>query len=398
MQTLRVLVLEDHAFQRSVAVSALKLLGVATVLDAADGREGLALLDRHGPVDIVLCDLRMPGMDGLAFLRHASQAGLVRAVMLCSELEACMRRSTLRMIELLGLDVLGDLGKPLPLDSLQTLLEGYRSRLPRRAPKLVEVLELPSLNEVQAGLQNGEFHAHYQPKFMLESGELAGAEVLVRWQHPRHGLLGPAGFLEVVECFGLLDTLFIQMFEQGLHLQRELAQQQVSLPLAFNLHPAQLASRPLFERIVQALSAHSQPASGVLFEITEQGLVQAPATSLEHLLRLRMLGCGLAIDDFGTGFSSLQRLSGLPFNQIKLAGCFVSDLGVEPSSAGIIGSTLELADWLGMSLVIEGVESAEQRRHLIDLGCTLGQGYWFAKPMGEGDLRAWLQQTGYLLA
>lgn len=398
MQDLRVLILEDHPFQRSVAVTAMTLLGVGHILEAADGRAGLALLRRHGPVDIALCDLRMSGMDGPAFLRHASQMSLAKAVMLYSESEASVRRATLKMIELLGLQVLGDLGKPLPIDALQALLERYRADQAQPSTRLPEIRELPSRHEIERGLRNGEFQAHYQPKLMLDSGELAGAEVLVRWQHPEHGLLAPDSFLPMVEGCGLLDEMFIQLFEQGLLLRRELARQQLYLELAFNLSPSQLDSPRLYERIEQALSQYAPNGSGVQFEITEQGLIKVPASSLEHLLRLRLMGCGLAIDDFGTGFSSLQRLHDLPFNQIKLPGYFTSGLGSDQHSAEIIGSTQELADGLGMSLVVEGVETAEQRRLLLDLGCRIGQGYWFARPMDGAGFRHWLCVCGHLAA
>lgn len=398
MRDLCVLILEDHPFQRSVAVSAMTQLGVGHILDAADGNAGLQLLGLHGPADIVLCDLRMPGMDGLAFLRHASQAGLVKAVMLYSESEEPVRRATLRMVELLGLELLGDLGKPLPMDTLQALLERYRASQAQAFPGLPEVCELPSLREIEHGLRNGEFQPHFQPKFMLDSRELMGAEVLARWAHPERGLLTPDHFLHMVESYGLLDQLFIQLFEQGLRLRSELAQRQLHLELAFNLNPSQLHSPQLYERIEQAVNRYGSSAKGVHFEITEQGLIKAPASSLENLLRLRLMGCGMAIDDFGTGFSSLQRLHELPFDQIKLPGHFISGLGTDPYSAAIIGSTQELADWLGMSLVIEGVETAEQRRHLIEMGCSIGQGYWFARPMSGPDFLHWLSISGYLSA
>ncbi|TBU77008.1 EAL domain-containing response regulator [Phytopseudomonas daroniae] len=397
MRDLCVLILEDHPFQRAVAVSAMTLLGVGRILEAADGRAGLKLLSQHGPADIVLCDLRMPGMDGLAFLRHASQTGLVNAVMLYSESEEHVRRTTLRMVELLGLKALGDLGKPLPIDTLQALLERYRASQTQASPGLPEVRELPSLREIEHGLRNGEFRAHYQPMFMLDSGMLVSVEVLVRWAHPERGLLTPDSFLPMVEGCGLLDELFIQLFEQGLRLRRELAQRKLTLALAFNLNPSQLDSPRLCERIEQAVNRYGPSANGVHFEINEHGLIKSPASSLENLLRLRLMGCGLTIDGFGSGFSSLQRLHDLPFDQIKLPGHFIGGLGTDPYSAAIIGSTQELADCLGMNLVIEGVETAEQRRHLIDLGCSIGQGYWFAGPMDGADFQHWLSISGHLL-
>jgi len=119
----------------------------------------------------------------------------------------------------------------------------------------------------------------------------------------------------------------------------------------------------------------------LLFEVTESGLIQAPASSLETLLRLRLLGCGLAMDDFGAGYSSLERLCEFPFSQIKLDASFVRKLDFQPRSKAIIRSAVTLAEALGLSLVVEGVETQEQVQLLLGLGCTLAQGFLFARPM-----------------
>jgi len=125
------------------------------------------------------------------------------------------------------------------------------------------------------------------------------------------------------------------------------------------------------------------PATQIMFEITESGLISAPASSLENLVRLRIMGCGLAMDDFGAGYSSLDRLSELPFSQIKLDRAFVHKLQTQPRSAAIISCAVALAQALGFSLVIEGVENAEQQARLIELGGTYAQGYLFARPMPQ---------------
>jgi EAL domain-containing protein (putative c-di-GMP-specific phosphodiesterase class I) len=234
---------------------------------------------------------------------------------------------------------------------------------------------------VQRGLDNGEFEAFYQPKVTLEGQQLVGAEVLARWTHPQWGVLSPAHFLSVMEQHDLIDRMFWQLFEQGLALHQRLAAQGQVVNLAFNLHPAQLACNSLTERIPMLLKRAQVPPARVMFEITESGLISAPASSLENLVRLRMLGCGLAMDDFGAGYSSLDRLSELPFSQIKLDRTFVHKMQSQPRSAAIISCSVALARALDISLVIEGVETVEQQARLIELGGTLAQGYLFARPM-----------------
>ncbi|MCK3863871.1 EAL domain-containing response regulator [Pseudomonas sp. B329] len=382
MQDLTVLVLEDEPFQRLVTVTALEKILPHRILQAADGHEAIAIMATCSVVDIVLCDLRMAGMDGLAFLRYASSCGKVRSVVLCSELEPLLRQATVAMIHCLGLTYLGDLGKPFNLAGFRQLVKRYHTHR-NAAPRALSCAELPTLGDVQQGLDNGEFEAYYQPKVTLDGQQLVGAEVLARWTHPQWGVLSPAHFLPLMEQHNLIDRMFWSLFEQGLALHQRLAAKGREINLAFNLHPAQLACNRLTERIPALLKRSQVPPANVMFEITESGMIGAPAISLENLLRLRILGCGLAMDDFGAGYSSLDRLSELPFSQIKLDRAFVHKMQYQPRSAAIISCTVALARALEISLVIEGVETVEQQSRLIELGGTLAQGFLFARPMPE---------------
>lgn len=391
MQDLTVLVLEDEPFQRLVTVTALEKVLSGPIQQAADGHQAVAVLSTCEAVDIVLCDLKMAGMDGLAFLRHASSSGKVGAVVLCSELDPVLRQATIAMIHCLGLTFLGDLGKPFKLEGFSQLVKRYRA-LRSASPQLLSPAELPTLSDVQQGLDNGEFEAYYQPKVTLEGQALVGAEVLARWNHPQWGVLTPAHFLPVMEAHNLISRLFWQLFEQGLALQQSLALEGRVIDLAFNLHPTQLACTALTERIPVLLKRFQVPAARVMFEITESSLISAPASSLENLVRLRMLGCGLAMDDFGAGYSSLDRLSELPFSQVKLDRAFVRKMQSQPKSAAIISCAVALARALEISLVVEGVETAEQQARLIELGGTLAQGFLFARPMPESHFIAFCAQ------
>ncbi len=387
MQDLVVLVLEDEPLQRLVTVTALKKVMSGQIHEAADGQEALALLEACTKVDIAICDLKMPGMDGLAFLRHASHSGKLHSVILCSQVDPLLRQTTVSMIDRLGLNFLGDLGKPFDLERITRLLTCYQAQRNDRA-KPLEKAELPSLADMIRGLDNGEFEAYYQPRVALDSATLLGAEALARWNHPQLGVLPPSHFLYIMEHHNLLERLFWQLFDQGLSLRRELADKGISLNMSFNLHPSQLASQTLTESIASLLELFQVPAGSITFEITETSLLSAPASSLENLVRLRIMGCGLAMDDFGAGYSSLYRLCELPFSQIKLDGTFVRKMH-QPRSSAVISYTVALARALGMTLVIEGVETREQQERLIKLGCSMAQGFLFARPMPEGHFSAY---------
>lgn len=393
MKNLRILVLEDEPFQRLIAVTALRQLGLERIHEAADGAEALARLEACGGVDIALCDMRMSGMDGAAFLRHASEAGVVRSVILSSEVDAEVRQAISAMTRCLGLQFLGDLGKPFDLDRAAAMIarhndESAKAAAARQGP------DSPPLDDILRGLDRGEFEAWFQPKFHLGNETLQGAEVLARWRHLQRGVLAPSQFLPTMEAHDLIDRLFWQLFAQGLALQQDLARSGRRVNLAFNLQPRQLSDQRLVERIGTVLADAGLPGEGLTFELTETGMLEAPAASLESLVRLRLLGCGLAMDDFGAGYSSLDRLCELPFSQLKLDASFVRKLPSQPRSGAVISSAVALAESVGMTLVVEGVETPEQRDRLLALGCQVAQGYLFARPQDRDAFLALLARTG----
>lgn len=389
---IRVLVLEDHAFARAVAVNMLRQLGCQEVFEASDGAEALAVLQTVGAVDVALCDLCMEGMDGLEFFQRVGPSGLVGSIIISSSLSADLRRAVRQIVSLSGLRLLGDVGKPLQVQALTQVLQKHRAA-PRDEPQPLPMPMPASEDDVRNALRDGQLQPFYQPKFNLLTGEVCGVEVLTRWLHPFRGTLSPAVFMPVLERCELLDELLFTQMDQALTMQREAHEQGFNLNVAFNLHAMQLAHPELVPTIKGILMSHGTPGACLTFELTESGLLEAPATSLESLVRLRMMGSRLSIDDFGAGFSSLQRLCQLPFNEIKLDAEFVRTLEDEPRCRAVIGSTLALGEALGMSVVIEGIETEEQRQQLLALGCVQGQGYVFARPMSGSDLLRWLQVT-----
>ncbi|MBU4634020.1 EAL domain-containing response regulator [Pseudomonas chlororaphis] len=390
MSELRFLVLEDHGFQRAVVVKALHRIGHYQVLEASDGHEALQQLETQGAVDIALCDLRMMGMDGLKFLRKACEARLVRAVVIVSELAPDLRQAVEQIVALQSFQLLGSIEKPLVTQVLEKILSRYQAEQDRYLSWSTRTVPALLEQDVRQALRRQEFCAYYQPKVCLESGECIGAEVLVRWEKHDGRVLLPAEFLPVIERCSLFEVLFSQLLDQGLSLQRMIQSHGRSFRLAFNLEASQLEDERLADFIRHALQRYELPASGLMLELTEGALVKVPVVSLENMVRLRMMGCSLAIDDFGVGYSSLERLCQMPFNEIKLDIGFTRNMMQQRRYWIVIRSVLKLARELEMNVVAEGIETEAQLNCLKRLGCNVGQGYYYARPMRGVDLMVWL--------
>jgi len=392
MRHLNYLVLEAQPFHRRNTVGSLQQVVTGQVHQAAGGEEALELLQRCGGVDIAICNLHTTGTAGLAFLRAVGEAGLVRAVLICGPLEASLKKATMAIIRSLGMYVLGGQETTPDIAQMQVLVDEFRAVKESPEPPLPTAP--PSLAEILQGFNEDQFTPYYQPKVALHSGQLQGAEVLARWNHPQLGVLAPGYFLPAMEEHHLMDKLFVRMLEKGLALQQALSGNMPEPELAFNVQAAQLASRTFTEQVETTLRQYRIPANKLMFEITETDLVGSTTNHLENLIHLRLMGCGLAMDDFGTGYSSLQRLLDFPFSQLKLDGSFVRDLESRPGSRAVIEGAVRLAESLGISLVVEGVETPEQQEQLIELGCSVGQGFGLARPMpGEHFLQYCLKAS-----
>lgn len=388
MIKVRVIVLEDNSFIRSVLVFNLASFPNVEVFAFGCTQDALTWLDVHNSADIVICDLMMAGIDGLSFLRMVKANYSISAVALCSSINIELRRAVSQMIKMLNFEYLGDLSESHSIEKLQNMLDKFvyfrtqkRKVIP---PSQVEIRPKDfKLADFHLALEQHQFVGFYQPKFDVADFSLAGVEVLARWIHPFQGTVSPTVFIEPLISYGLLDELFLQLFEQGCRLQQELHDKNHQITMAYNLDISQLNSTRLVYCIVDIAKRFNLHSRYITLEITETGLLSAPVVNMENLIRLRMQGFELAIDDFGAAHSSLARLCELPFSQIKLDSCFVRELGVEPRCQVAISSVIALSQALNMELVIEGIETNSQLALLQQLGCTIGQGFCFSRPIDE---------------
>lgn len=245
-------------------------------------------------------------------------------------------------------------------------------------------LRLQLEQELRKAIKNQEFCLHYQPIVSLTSGELAGFEALVRWQHPERGMVSPGLFIPIAEETGLIYDLGDWIFHSAISQWGEWQQQFpvcADLVLHINLSPIQLTQDNFFIRLEELLVKNQLDRSGLKLEITESCLISQQVKSSRVLDQAKLMGLQLCIDDFGTGYSCLSHLQELPLDSLKIDRSFVMNLGSNDNDAAIVRTIIALAHNLGMEVVAEGIETDEQWQKLKALGCEWGQGYLFAEPM-----------------
>ncbi len=247
--------------------------------------------------------------------------------------------------------------------------------------------------QLKQALQRGEFLLHYQPQIEIASGRIVGVEALVRWQHPVRGLVPPMQFIPLAEESGLIEPIGEWVLRTA--CAQAAAWQHSGLPalrMAINVSARQFHDPALVSVVAQVLAEHGLAPEQLELEITESMSMKAPEESFRILASLKELGISIAIDDFGTGYSNLAYLRQFPVRRIKLDRAFVSELGSQSSSHAIVEAIVAMAHKLDLQVVAEGVETAEQRDHLLRYGCDELQGYWFSRPVDAARFGALLQK------
>jgi len=245
--------------------------------------------------------------------------------------------------------------------------------------------------ELRHAIDAGELVLHYQPKVRVATGEVVGVEALVRWQHPRLGLLGPDRFIPLAEETGLIKSLTDWVLRTALSQSREWHAYGFELPVAVNLSARSLHDAELPSAIAVILAETGAEPGWLELELTESCLLEDARRATQLLRRLQALGVRVAIDDFGTGYSSLAYLKQLPVQQLKIDRSFVQQLGSDENDAAIVRATIELGHSLGLAVVAEGVEDAASWQFLNQLGCDEAQGYYLTRPVPPAELVEWLQ-------
>ncbi|WP_371324363.1 EAL domain-containing protein [Dechloromonas sp. ZY10] len=384
------LIVDDDPLARRQFGVIFDLLGVSRVFAAEGGLAALAEVERESNrIELLVMDLRMPGMDGIEFLRRLADAGYRGDIVIASGVEERLLQIAAEVARSKGLHLLGAVRKPLTRQHLLDLLATRRER-GAHAPAQAGIAFSLGVEELRQGMRNDEFSVHFQPKVDAATLVAVGVEALARWQHNGR-FVPPDLFIRLAEEHGLISELSKTLADKALAGIGQLAAAGFRLKVAINLSANWLNDISLPEFMLGSIQAHGVAADTVILEITETGVMADVATALDVTSRLRLRGFQLSIDDFGTGYSSLEQLQRFPFGELKLDRSFVRGALKNQASRAILSSSVEMAKKMHMLTVAEGVETAEELDLVRGLGCDLVQGWHVAKAMPVEQLLVWLR-------
>jgi EAL domain-containing protein (putative c-di-GMP-specific phosphodiesterase class I)/ActR/RegA family two-component response regulator len=387
----RVLLIDDDPMMGELLSPVLTALGMDDVTIANDGDKALQWVDNDNNKEqpaLILCDLRMPGMDGIRFLRHLSERHYQGEIVIMSGGNNRLLETVYDLGIARQLDIRGALVKPITSNALAKVLKSHN-----KASPVIKEESLPLLNseDLARGLRAGEIVTQFQPKVDITTRKIDGVETLVRWYHKDLGLIAPDRFIPIAEHSRLIDELTETVIYQALRNAAAWRKQGLRIPVAVNVSVHNLQRLDLPDWLVSTATSLGVELTQITIEVTESRLMENLADALEILTRLSLQGVNLSIDDFGTGYASLDQLRRIPFNELKIDRSFVSRAHYDTAAMAILESSVGLGKKLGMSLVAEGVESRSQWQMVEKLGCHKVQGFYVSKAMNGSDIPSWIE-------
>ncbi len=384
--TMRVLVLDDDPFMLKLMTRMLNDQGFQQVVACISGRVALQEIDAEGAPDLLFCDLNMPEMDGIEFIRELVSRNFAGQLVLISGVDARVVHTAERLVAAHQIALLGHLTKPFSPAHLAAQIARWT---PTSDGEARTARKSYGPEEVAHAISGGHLVNHYQPKVAVATGALMSVEALARWQHPNDGLVMPDQFIATAEEHALIDALTQQVIAASLNQVGRWRAGGLPLRVAVNVSMDNLASLAFPDQVASLAQAAGVPPDALTLEITESRVMKDHRAPLEVLTRLRLKGFHLSIDDFGTGHSSLIQLRDMPFERLKVDRGFVHNAHADRTLRAIYDASLGVARQLGMDVVAEGVETRADWDLLRETRCDLAQGYFIGRPMPAEQLADW---------
>ena len=396
----RIIVLDDDPAYVEMFADFSKYLGVT--FEGAESTEELLQIEL-APTDLILLDVYLEGEDGLDTLRTLDSLRYAGYLSLMSGAGEEILRSISSYVESLNINQLPYLSKPTKLKDVELLLHitpKAHSFSTMTAADVEQFSKVFNKESLASWFELGYIYPVFQPQVCVQTREIIGFECLVRVEHPNLDCMQPSVFINLLEGAGLITQFTLIMLEHALSKVKGLMKTHPKLSCSFNVSALSLDTE-FADSFLQITKDQGIRPSNVIIELTESSAVSISKEALYAISRLKVSGFPLSIDDFGTGYSSIRQLAELPFNELKVDRSFVMELENNLKSRAIVDATIELAHSLNYRIVVEGVETNEQKCYLQNKGNVIAQGYYFYKPMRFeklDDIFAQQPKTGALNA
>ncbi|QCU90227.1 EAL domain-containing protein [Thiomicrorhabdus sediminis] len=387
-----ILIIEDSKSQRDFLEMICLESGVSKILCAEHGEHALELIEQHNNIDIVLCDLEMPVMNGIDFINaipeHKRSFGLV----VMSSRELNLIKGVELMAQSAGISTLGAFAKPFVKENLDTVIADFKPGAIKIQPGARNSKQdCLSESDLQKAIAKDEFCLHFQPKIRFDDYKLVGFEALLRWNHPVWGMVSPADFVPALVRFDLIDEVTLWIVEAVAKSLAKWNQVGLQTNVAINLSSRSFHDASFAKKICEGIDKYGILSNQVSFEVTETEVIKDMTMALSILNNLKLSGFDLALDDFGTGESSLNRLTQIPFSELKLDRSLINGIAKQPSLQAAVESMISMCRKMSIKVVAEGVEEFRDWSWLCAYGCDICQGFLVGRPMPEEAVLEWHQ-------
>jgi EAL domain-containing protein (putative c-di-GMP-specific phosphodiesterase class I) len=384
----RILVIDDDIDMGELVSAAAQAMGFECITTT----DSVTFLQKlTSDTTLVLLDLMMPEMDGIELLRLLGKRKCRAGIVLMSGVGKRTIESATQFAQVLGLCIVGHLQKPFQLSELEEVLQRLPGPEPPPLVRPHSQLAIPK-EELLSAIQHNEFVVYYQPQIDIASGRITGVEALVRWRHPKLGLIFPDSFIGRMEKFSLIDELGWIVGNRGMSDVGEFTTGDgKNFALSLNVSVTSLCNLHFPDTLIAIAEKHCILPANLTIEITETGLIKELSRTLDTLTRLRMKEVKLSVDDFGTGYATMQQFKNIPATELKIDKSFIQEMLSNERDRIMVQKIIEMAHDLGMQVVAEGVETQEQLHLLRSYGCDNAQGYLFSRPIPAIEMVSWLK-------
>jgi len=373
----RLLVIDDDLALGSIIKKVAAASGFQVVV--SDNAAAFMNAARLWHPSVVMLDLKMPDTDGIQLLRQLAADKCAATVVLTSGADGKVLDSALQLGRERGLQMGEVLPKPIRVEGLRQCLATHKRRRLHG-------------DDLEVALAEDQLYLEYQPKLDCRLGRITGAEALVRWRHPSHGIIPPDRFIWLAEETALIHRVTDRVMREAAAQAARWRADGLAIEVAINISAKDVEDIDLPDRLEQHCRAAAIDPSFLTLELTETGAMREAVQMMDVLTRLRIKGFKLSIDDFGTGYSSLVQLQKMPFSEIKIDRSFVMAMADNSGCRVIVEIVVDLARKLGLTSIAEGVEDAAALAVLTELGCDLAQGYHVARPMEPARIAPFVAQ------